>query len=69
MAKLTAPETVNEETEFPQSLEEFCTQLSTTDKRVELIGGFFSVEKAAGRIVATASVFLTRFQDFMTQPA
>ncbi|MEY8688440.1 MAG: hypothetical protein AB9M53_00990 [Leptothrix sp. (in: b-proteobacteria)] len=51
------------------TLEEFCTRLSVTDKRVELIGGFYSSEKRAGRVKDVETAFAGRFVAFATQPA
>jgi hypothetical protein len=67
------PETVSAEApaagDFPLSLDEFCQRLSTTDKRVELIGAFYHVEKAAKRGNDTSGNFTARFQAFVNQPA
>lgn len=49
-------------------LEEFCTRLSKTDKRVEMIGGFHYTEVAAGKIKDTESAFKSRFEAFATKP-
>lgn len=58
-----------QEKEIPLSLDEFCARLSATDKRVELIGGFHSVEVAAGNTKDVDSAFAARFNDFINQPA
>ena len=50
------------------TLEEFCQHLSKSDKRVELIGAFYHVEKAAGRVKDFESNFESRFVAFTTQP-
>lgn len=50
------------------SLTEFCTRLSETVKRPELIGAFHSVEKAAGRVSAAQAAFRQRFDDFANAP-
>lgn len=50
------------------TLDEFCTRLSTSDKRVELIGGFHFSEKSAGRIKDAESEFQKRFTAFITKP-
>jgi hypothetical protein len=55
--------------EFPLTIEEFCTRLSATDRRVELIGGFCASEKAANRVKDTESAFQSRYADFINQPA
>lgn len=62
-----AEETV-ERSEFPLSLDEFCAQLSQTDKRVESIGAFHTTEKAAGRVKDLASAYAARFSDFLNKP-
>jgi alpha-beta hydrolase superfamily lysophospholipase len=48
------------------SLNRFCTDLSTTDKRVELIGGFHHSEKVAGRLRDTAEAYSQRYAAFAT---
>lgn len=50
------------------TLEEFCTRLSKSDKRVELIGGFHYTEVAAGSIKDAESEFQSRFTAFVTKP-
>lgn len=55
--------------EFPMALEEFCSQLSQTDKRVELIGGFHYTEKVAGRLKDTRMAYQARYVVFLSQPA
>ena len=59
---------VVEQSDFPLTLDEFCTQLSTTDKRVESIGAFYATEKAAGRTKDTAPAYSGRFAAFLNQP-
>lgn len=75
MAKETAApvnekvaEPVVEQSDFPLSLDEFCSQLSVTDKRVESIGAFHSIEKAAGRVKDTFPAYSGRFTAFLAQP-
>ena len=58
-----------DETGYPLTLEEFCTQLSSKDKRVALIGGFHHTETAAGTIKDTVAAFTTRYEAFINQPA
>ena len=55
--------------EFPLTIEEFCARLSKTDRRVELIGGFYAVESAAGRVKDLESAFAARYTKFINQPA
>jgi len=54
---------------FPMALEEFCARRSSDDKRIELIGGFFHVEKRAGHLRDTEANFNARFQAFANAPA
>lgn len=63
-----APETNQNQSE-PLSLTEFCIRLSTTDKRVELIGGFEHSERMAGRMSDTAENYAARYAKFLNQPA
>lgn len=51
------------------SLSEFCTRLSSSDRRVELIGGFERAERIAGRVKATESAYAARYAAFLSQPA
>jgi hypothetical protein len=51
------------------SLNEFCIRLSTTDKRVELIGAFEHAERVSGRMSDTFANFTARYTKFLTQPA
>lgn len=53
---------------FPLTLDEFCTRLSAKDRRVEMIGGFHSDEKRAGRIMDTEAAFLSRYHQFISKP-
>lgn len=57
------------DTDFHLTLEEFCARLSSTDRRVELIGAFFKTEQSAGRGKASESEFSARFVAFCNQPA
>lgn len=50
------------------TLEEFCTRLSKSDKRVELISGFHYTETAAGTVKDAESAFKARFDAFATKP-
>lgn len=71
MAK-QSPETVvsaQPEQEQALTLDEFCTRLSMTDRRVELIGAWHFTEKRAGVVKDTESAFKARFIDFATHPA
>lgn len=64
-----APAEQDEPTEESLTLEEFCARLSSTDRRVELIGGFHSDEKRAERFKDTESAYRARYQAFATKPA
>ncbi len=69
MAKETVAPVVAEPSEFPLTLDEFCSRLSVTDKRVELIGAFHFTEKVAGRNKDLESAYQARFTAFINQPA
>lgn len=62
-----APATPAKSGEFPVTLDNFCVELSQTDKRVELIGGFHYTERLAGRYRDVASAYRLRFQAFTTR--
>lgn len=49
-------------------LEEFCARLSGTDKRVELIQGFYFEQKRDGKIKGTDAEYHASFQVFITKP-
>lgn len=53
---------------FQMTLTEFCTQLSRTDKRVEMIGGFEHAERTAGHFKDTQEGFAERYNAFCNQP-
>jgi hypothetical protein len=55
--------------EIPLSLDEYCTRLSASDRRVELISAFHSDEAAAGRLIDVESAFAGRFDEFTKRPA
>lgn len=54
---------------YPLTLTEFCTRLSTSDRRVELIGGFEHAERTSGRVSDLEVNFAKRFAEFANQPA
>jgi len=58
-----------EQAGVPMTLAEFCTRLSVTVKRVELIGGFDHSERAAGRLSDTAENYAARYAAFINKPA
>ena len=69
-AKETGPaETPVIEEVIDLTLEEFCTRVSRTDRRVELLGGFYAVERAAGRVKDTEVAYTKRLGDFANAPA
>lgn len=51
------------------TLDEFCTRLSATDRRVEMIGAFNHDEKKAGRIKDAEGNYRSRFDAFVKKPA
>lgn len=55
-------------TEQEVTLAEFCTNLSKTDRRVELIAGFHADERASKRVKSTASDFSARYAKFISKP-
>lgn len=54
---------------FDLTLQEFCTRLSTSDGRVEMIAGFHYSEIQAGRTKDSEANFSSRYVAFQTQPA
>ena len=50
------------------TLDEFCLRLSATDKRVEMIAGFYASQKRAGTVKATESDLSSRYAAFISQP-
>lgn len=52
----------------PLTLQEFCTRLSSKDKRVEMIGAFHYSETFAGIVKDTEAAFSSRFAAFVTKP-
>jgi len=53
---------------FPQTVDEFCAELSATDRRPELIYAFACDEKRAGRVNDLAFNFLSRLTVFANRP-
>ena len=53
---------------FDLTLQEFCANLSKTDKRVELIAAFFYDETKNGRVKDTESGFKSRYLTFAKKP-
>jgi hypothetical protein len=50
------------------TLDEFCARLSKTDKRVELIGGFFADAKKRGHNKDVDVGFLRAFAEYADRP-
>lgn len=50
------------------TVEEFCTRLSASDRRVELINAFCFVERKAGHFKDAESNYQARFQAFANKP-
>lgn len=69
--KLAAPATTEaaEPSGFPMTLDEFCTQLSSVDRRVELIGAFHNTEKRAGKLKDLEQAYSARYKAFCVAPA
>lgn len=51
------------------SLSEYCARVSSTDKRVELIGAFFKSQVSCGATSGTETEFDAAYQLFVNQPA
>lgn len=68
MAKAAPVEQVVSDAAPLLSLTDFCTRLSETVKRPELIGAFEFTERKAKRIKATEAEFRTRFDAFVNTP-
>ena len=51
------------------TIEEFCSRLSESDRRVELISGFCSTEKSNGVISDQSTNFSARYLAFVNKPA
>lgn len=51
------------------SCADWCARKSESDRRVELIGAFFSVESSAGRHHDLPANYATRFVAFTNAPA
>lgn len=51
-----------------EPLAEFCRQLSASDRRLELISGFYADEQSQGRAHATRADWEARFAAFQRRP-
>jgi len=70
MARKNVNAVIEPETEtFPLLVDEFCQQLSGTDRRPELIYAFACDEKRGGTIKDTADNFRRRYEAFARRPA
>jgi hypothetical protein len=49
---------------FPLTLNEFCARLSSTERRVELIGAFAHDERQSGVVKDSQAAFASRFAAF-----
>jgi hypothetical protein len=54
---------------LPISLDEFCTRLSATDARVEMIGAFHNGERQVGKSMDLETAFAARYAAFCNAPA
>jgi len=50
------------------TLKEFCTRLSMSDRRVEMIGGFHATETREGRFKDTETKYRARYEAFINKP-
>lgn len=50
------------------TLREWCANTSATDRRVELLGAFFTLETRDGRVKADPDVFAARYAKFVNRP-
>lgn len=62
----TSPQVGEQEPQL--SITDFCTRLSESVSRPELIGAFAAVEQRAGRVSDTAAKYRARFDAFVNQP-
>lgn len=51
-----------------ETLEEFCAAVSMTDRRVELVAGFYADERRNGRAHDTRDAWQARFAAFQRRP-
>ena len=66
MSKVTKEDPVD--TGEALTLDEFCARLSKSDKRVELIGGFYSDAKKRGQNKDFDVGFLRAFESYAARP-
>jgi hypothetical protein len=60
---------MSEPVQFPVSLDEFCKNLSMSDRRVELISMFHFEQKHSGNVFGLPSKFRAAFADLEAQTA
>ena len=58
----------SEQQEFPLGIEEWCTQVSRNDQRVEMLGAFCAAERAAKRVKDLPSAYAARLTAFASAP-
>ena len=54
--------------EQAETLEEFCAAVSMSDRRVELVAGFYADERRSGRAHDTRTAWQARFAAFQRRP-
>lgn len=64
---METPEPVS--VEATETLDEFCAAVSLTDRRVELIAGFYADERRNGRAIDTRDAWNARYAAFQSRPA
>lgn len=66
----SAQEPATPSTEAPAelALHEWCANVSQTDRRVELLGAFYTIETREGRVKAPPEVFADRYAEFANRP-
>lgn len=67
-SKNTKPDDAAGASDPALSISDFCTRLSETVSRPELIGAFAHVEQKAQRVSDTAANYRTRFDAFINKP-
>lgn len=68
-APIQAAEQAPEVTVFDQTIEEFCSNLSRSDGRVEMISAFCGSERREGRFKDSAEAYTARYEQFVNAPA
>jgi hypothetical protein len=65
---IEATEAIDEVVAQTITISEFCSRLSESLRKPELIGAFHSTEVAAGTVRATAQAFQAHFDEFVNKP-